>query len=100
METGEKREEGGLVSRTKTVAGSAGVVEVVDRQKFHSLDFLDQELSDAITLFDKVLAVGVVEQEDFNFTTVLGVDYPGAAINAVFDGHTTARPDKADVPIR
>ena len=86
--------------RTKTVAGSIGGVEVVDGQKFHGLDFLDEELRDAVAFLDEVFAVGVIEQEDFDFAAVLGIDHPGAAIDAMFDGHATARPDEADMALR
>jgi len=83
-------------------AGACAVsgVEVVDGQKFHGLDFLHEELRDAVALFDKVLASGVIEQQDFDFAAVLGIDHPGAAIDAVFDGHATARPDEADMALR
>ncbi len=91
---------GGSAGRTKTVAGSIGSVEIVDGQKYHGFDFLHEDLGDAVAFLDEVLAVGVIEQEDFDFAAVLGIDHPGAAIDAVFDGHATARPDEADVVLR
>ena len=86
--------------RTKTCFSAVGGVEVVDGQKFHGFNFLDEELRDAVALLDKVFAVGVIEQEDFDFAAVLGVDHPGTAIDAVFDGHAATRPDQADVALR
>ena len=83
----------------EAVSRAVGVVEVVDGQKFYRLDFLYEELCDAVTLFDEVFAVGMIEQEDFDFAAVLGVDHSGTAIDAVFDGHATARPDEANVTV-
>jgi len=81
-------------------ACTVGGVKVVDRQKLHGFNFLDEKLRDPVAFFDEVFAVGVVEQEDFDFAAVLGVDHPGTAIDAMFDGHAAARPDEADVAFR
>ena len=85
---------------TETGACAVGVVEIVDGQKIHGLNFLNEQLSDAVAFLDEMFAVGVVEQEDFHFTAVLRINHTGAAIDAVLDGHAAARPDESDMTLR
>ena len=89
-----------LAGGAKTGTCAVGVVEVIDRYKLYRLDFLNEELRDAVAFLDEVFAIGVIEQENFHFAAVLGIDHSSAAIDAVFDCHATAGPDEADMTVR
>ena len=61
---------------------------------------MNEELCDAVAFLDEVFAIGMIEQENFHFAAVLGIDHPGSAIDAVFDRHAAAGPDEADMAVR
>ncbi len=39
----------------------------------------------------------MIEEQDFDFAAVLGIDNARAAVDAVFDRQSTARPDQPDM---
>ena len=84
----------------ETVTVAVGVVQIVHGQKFHGFHFLDEQLGDAVALLDEMFAVGMIEQEDFDFPAVLGIDDARAAIEAVLGGEAAAGPDETDVALR
>lgn len=80
----------------KTTGAACGIRQFFNAHELDPLYFLYQELGYAVTFINGESFVGMVEQKDFYFATVAGIDNPCAAVDALFDGQPTARPNQPD----
>jgi hypothetical protein len=74
-------------------------IQGVTRDELNRFDFLDDQLGDTVTGLDMNFIIGMIEEEDFDFTSVMRVDHSGTAIQAKFNRQPTAWPDQTDITV-
>lgn len=82
-------------SATEATSAPDALLELLYFNNLRSVDAFDDQLCDAVALPDFEIGLGVVEEQNLDLATVIGIDHASAGVDEVLGGKTGARSDTA-----
>src|SRR5210317_1778015 len=79
--------------RPKTTRASLSVLNCTNFLNFGCLTSFQNELCDAIPFFYLKVFVSMIEENDFDFTSIIRIDDTGTDLNTMLHGETRSRGD-------